>query len=433
MIRSFLSRRRAALFVAASALMLGACSNNSNNDSSGTAQWRALNLTADVSSVTLYAGDSKYFDSVPSGTLSGSYQNLSSGTYTLKTQDASATTLLTTSNTLSKDQHYTAVVYGRSGNYGLAMLPEDGSTSDITTGYGRIRVYNATGETFDVFLTQGTVDLTTTTPKFDNASTSTRLSGYVEVATGSYQLRITSANNTADVRLDIASLPINEKTYSTLIITSGPGGFLMNAAQLAQQGDVSLKPNLYSRLRAVAGVNAAGTVDVNLNGATQNTLTSPAIGSYRLVATGTVPVDVLFNGTTVSSTTQTFVSGADYTIVASGDNGTPSVSWLQDDNYVPASTSQYKMRLVNAAAGSENMTLLINAGAIISDVAAGSNSSYFSGGVSSALVDPISVVSSVSSVEYYSENDYKLLPTSVYTIFMLGGDTAPTGKISRDR
>lgn len=433
MIRSFLSRRRAALLVAASALILGACSNNSNNDSSGTAQWRALNLTVDTSSVALFAGDTQYFNGVQSGALSGDYQNLSSGTYTVKTQNASAETLLTTSNTLSKDQHYTAVVYGRSGSYGLAMLPEDSNSSDITTGYGRIRVYNATGESFDVFLTQGTVDLTTTTPKFDNASTSTRLSGYVEIATGSYQLRITSANNTADVRLDIPSLPINEKTYSTLIITSGSGGFLMNAAQLTQQGAVSLQQNPYARLRAVAGVNSAGTVDVNLNGATQNTLASPAIGSYRLVAAGTVPVDVLFNGATVSSTTQTFVSGADYTIVASGDNSAPSVSWLQDDNYVPASTSQYKMRLVNAAAGSENMTLLINAGAIISDIAAGSNSSYFSGGVSSALVDPISVVSSISSTEYYSENDYKLLPTSVYTIFMLGGGTAPTGKISRDR
>ena len=193
------------------------------------------------------------------------------------------------------------------------------------------------------------------------------------------------------------------------------------------------RSNPYARLRSVAGVNSAGAVVVNLNGAAQNTLTSPAIGSYRLVATGAVPVDVQYNGATVSSTTQTFASGADYTIVASGDNATPVVTVLQDDNYVPAATSQYKVRLVNAAAGSENMTLLINAGAVISDVAAGSNSSYYSGGVSSALVDPISVVSSVSSTEYYNENQLKLLPTSVYTVFMLGGGSTPSGRISRDR
>ena len=397
MIRSLLSRRGASVLVAATGLLLGACSgNNNNNNNNSTAQWRALNLTVDTAAVDVYSGSTKYFSGVPSGTLSGSYQNLSSGTYTIEAKNGSSVSMLTSSNTLSKDQHYTAVVFGRSGAYGLAMLPEDSSTSDITTGYGRIRVYNATGESFDVFLTQGTVDLTTTTPKFDNASTSTRLSGYAELATGSYRLRITSANNTADVRLDIADLPIAEKTFSTLIVTSGPSGFLMNAAQLVQQGNVALQPNPYARLRSVAGVNSAGAVVVNLNGAAQNTLTSPAIGSYRLVATGAVPVDVQYNGATVSSTTQTFASGADYTIVASGDNATPVVTVLQDDNYVPAATSQYKVRLVNAAAGSENMTLLINAGAVISDVAAGSNSSYYSGGVSSALVDPISVVSSVS-------------------------------------
>jgi hypothetical protein len=166
MIPAALSRRLALLSLCAFCMLgLAACGGGGSSDA-GTAQIRALNLTADLPSVDLYTDTTKQFSAVATDAL-GSYNGVGAATYTLKVNRAGdGTTLLSGSYTLSKDQHYTAVVWGRETALRLSTLPEDEDNNAITTGNSRLRIFNATTDTgaLDVFVTSSTADIGETSP-----------------------------------------------------------------------------------------------------------------------------------------------------------------------------------------------------------------------------------------------------------------------------
>jgi hypothetical protein len=132
MISAALSRRLALLTFCASALGLAWLWRRCSGSDAGTAQIRALNLTADLPSIDLYTDTTKQFSAVATDAL-GSYSGVGAATYTLKVNRAGdGATLLSGSYTLSKDQHYTAVVWGRETALRLSTLPEDEDNNNIT-------------------------------------------------------------------------------------------------------------------------------------------------------------------------------------------------------------------------------------------------------------------------------------------------------------
>ncbi|MFY9512130.1 MAG: DUF4397 domain-containing protein [Rubrivivax sp.] len=433
MTRSQMVRRGWAALITATTLLLAACGGG-GNDSGGTAKLRVLNATSDttLTSMDVYLGDSKTFSAATSDTLTA-YADKSAESYTVKlTTAGSTTTLFTGAYTLSKDKNYTGVVWGRAGSLRFATLPEDDDTASISANSARVRVYNATANTgaVDVYLTLNDEELLDTTP-VASAVASATLGGYRELSVGTYRLRVTGAGDTNDLRLDIPGVVLNLKEYSTIVLTAGPGNVLVNGAQLVQRGALTSLKNTKARLRVVAGAEARGSIGVSVAGTTfVGGLRAPTVGPYTLVNAGSPLVDVRLNGVSISSTNRTLTPGGDYTLLAYGSDGAGQVALLADDNRLP-SAGTYRIRLVNAAATTAPLTLSVDFAALLSDIPSGSASAIAAGTANSSARLDVTSTSGIDSL--YTEADVNLQTLGVYTVFVLGGNTTPTGVLRKDR
>jgi hypothetical protein len=431
MMLSLFGRRGLYALFAASALLLSACGGGGGG--SGSAQMRVFNASTDVDSIDLDVDGTTEFSAVSADTITD-YTKLDADTYTLKVRaNGASSTLVTGSYTLAKNKHYTGVIWGRSGALKLVTLPEDADTDDIDDGYGQLRVYNATTDagSFDVYLTQEDADLADSSA-LASSVTSTTLGSYKDVGIGTYRLRVTTAGDEDDVRLDVSGITINEYEYSTLIITAGTGGVLVNGAVLVQQGGLTLAKNTQARIRVIAGAESRGTVNATLDGSTLATLVSPSVGTYQRVAAGSGTLAIKVGGETVSSATQTFKPGADYTLIAYGTAGSDAaVKLINDDNRLPTASTRYRVRLINAASTTDPVTLSVDYAALITDVAAGSASSFVT--ATSSDDARIDITTSSGGDYLFTQEETILKSYGVYTVFLLGGNSSPTGVLRKDR
>ncbi len=433
-------RRLALLAALASTLWLAACGGGGSGSSGGSATVRALNVASDLPSADVYIGGTKQFSAVASDVLTPNI-TVDANTYTVNVNAAGdGAALLTGSYALSKDKHYTAIVWGRQTALRLTTLPEDEDTATITAGNARLRFFNATIDTgsLDVFVTAASVDLGDATPTQGSLTTGT-LGGFRDLSAGTYRLRVTGAGDPNDVRLDIPSITLSPLTYTTLMLTAGGGGVLVNGTLIQQQAAVTSLKNTNARVRAVASVPAAGNVGATLGNTTLvGSLRSPGIGPYTLIPAGTQTATVRVNGTVVSSVSNNFLPGADYTMLVYGDTtGTPQVAVLTDDNRLPSVTTRSKIRIVNGTGGVDPLTMQVDylTQTATSNIASGTASSYatiVSTGssrldiTSPSAIDPLFTTTAATGTNL-------LQPQGVYTVFMLGGQSAPSGRLSRDR
>lgn len=444
MIRSLSVRRGLALLMAASTCLLAAC--GSSSSSGGDAQWRVLNLTGDLPSVDVYSDttNTPAFSGVATGVVS-SYSTIASGTYVVRVAASGNTnTLFSGSYTLSANQHYTGLVWGSTGALQFATLPEDDDTTLIATGNSQVRVYNATAGSgaLDVYLTQNIADLTNATPTVSGVA-SAALSGYKALVAGTYRLRVTSAGNPGDVRLDVPAVTLTAQQDASIIITSGAGGVLVNGALLVQQGAVTTYGNGQSRLRVAAGEPSSGTVSVVLDAGTATAqtlatgLVSPVVNAYATITSGSHTVDVQLNGVSISSATQTFTAGSDYTLLAYGGNAA-GVTLLSDDNLLPA-IGQVKVRLINADASLPLLTLLVDNSLLASDVTPGAVTTAITTPTVTNQTSTLTVTPSNTSGTLYTSPATVLQSQGVYSLFMLGGGNCPNstspycGVLRKDR
>ena len=428
------SRRDALLTLASGAgLLLAGCGEGGDNKhQSGNAQVRAINLSSDIASADIYFNDDRKFAALAADTLSGN-QSINDQEWTLRLKKAGdATTLLSSSFTLGKDKHYTAVIWGRETAPRLATLPEDEVDSNIASGASRLRVFNAALETglLDVYVTTptSTADLAETAPSIASV-TAGQLSSFGNLFSGTFRLRVTGAGDPGDVRLDIAEFVLAEKKHATLLLTPGSGGVLVNGRTIQQQGASTAQKNTKARLRVVAGADGSGNVAVTVGTRTlAGGLRSPSVGPFQLVDAGDALVAVRINGAVVSSTTRPLLAGADYTLLTYGAG---SVKLIPDDNRLPTLTSRVKLRLVHGVAGAEPLTLSVDYLALANGLAVGEASAYSTiNAASSARVD---VTAASAAAPVYTAAEVNLQSQAVYTVFVLGGNSTPTGVIRKDR
>lgn len=430
MTRSFIARRGLfAALLAGTTMLLASCGGGGGGDSGGTAQWRVLNLNPELASVDVYTGTDKRFTAVNTDAKSD-YSGIGSGSYTVKvTTTGSTTSLLSGTYSLSKDKHYTAIISGRGSAVRLVTLPEDDDNSAIADATTRVRIYNASADagTFDVYLTLNTpldqlgslTPLNGTTPV--GAGT---LGGYKEQASGTYQLRITGGGKPNDIRLD-TTLTLPNKIHTTLVITAGTGGALVDAALLVQQGDLTVANNTMARVRVAAGVESSGVVSATVPGVTDPiALASPSYTSYQLVPAGN-PVTVTIGGQSIA--TGALTAGADYTVLTYGTAAAPTVRLLADDNHLPA-TGSARLRLYNGASTTGPLKLNIGLLELVNNVGVGTVQT-----ATTSIIPTAQTVTVSSGFQaLFSQQDI-VLPYGVYSVFLLGGASTPQGAIFQDR
>lgn len=418
-----------ALSCAVVALAVVACGGSDDDD--GTAHLRVVNAASELASLDLYTGSDRRFAGVEAKTASD-YVDLSAGTYNMRVYAADGDAILQSADrTLSGDVYQTLVVYGRDGALKSSLLTDNESAP--TSGTAKVRVFNTSSEpgTLDVYFTSSTADLDSTSPAISVAGG--YFSSYTEINKGTYRLRITGTGDTTDLRLDLSSVTLADQQVLTLILTPGDSGVLVHALALNQQGTINAMDNPYSRLRVVSSVGGNAPVSAAVGGTTlASAQRSPSVGSYALVPAGTQVFSASVNGTALSDTSLTTTAGADATLLFYGDPSAPQYTLLADDNRPPSSTSKSKLRLVHGVGGlGSGITLTLNYGVVVGDLAEATASTPVA--VTAGSSNTIEVTSPLSASALYSGTDLTLSAQGVYTMFMLGGSTTPTGVLRKDR
>ncbi|MED5620637.1 DUF4397 domain-containing protein [Ideonella sp. BN130291] len=426
---------RAGAACLAAALVAGC--GGSGSDDSGTASLRVVNASPGYGQLDFYVDDSIALSSIASGTAT-SYISLSSGTAhsTLFTRTGSATTVQSQDRTLSADVAYTVVAYGWEGSLKTFHLSEDESAPD--SGKAKLRTVNTAPDagTLDVYVTGVTDSLTDVSP-VNSSVAGNSLSAFSTLTQGTYRIRVTAAGSKTDVRLDIPSVTLDSQEVASLIVTPTTGGVLVNALVLPQKGQLESYTNTYGRARLVAAVSGNAGVAAAAGSTTLSSGSrSPLVGNYTLVPTGLLPLTVSVNGTAVSAGNATVAPGAELTLLVHGDPGAAQVTLLSDDNRLPSQvtglSSQARVRLVHAVAGlASGVSLVADFSALADDVAYGTASSYVS--LSAGTLSQVDVTSPLQASALFSATDVTLQSEGVYTLFMMGGASAPAGVLRKDR
>ncbi len=413
---------------------LHAC--DSGDGDSGQARVRVLNVSEGYSAVDMYvneggdASDERILAATAFGTLSD-YASLDSDTYQVKfRRNGVSSTLLTLNDArLSDDSHATYVAYGSTGRFSAFRIDEDEDEPD--SGRTLLHVLNAaqTG-VLDVYLTEDSVSLDDTSPVVSTAS-----SEDAEIDSGAYRLRVTGAGDTDDLRLDLRNVTFESRQIVALVLTSTPGGVLVNVLFVPQQGSLTTRSNTKARVRAAIGMANGGSATASIGGVNLLTAATPGViaSRYAHVDAGTAAVTLSIDGSAVPVADETLTAGADYTLLIWNDAGGVQATLIGDDNRLPGTSGTARIRLLNGMSGlGAPITLAVDFSPIVEGIALGAASDAEE--VDSGIEYQLDVTNTNTAALLYTRASTTLTNGGVYTLLMTGGGTmAVNGTLRRDR
>lgn len=425
-------KRRTLILAAAgapAATLLGACGGGGNVDA---ARMRLVNASPGYAALDLYIDNARQFSNVTYGN-SSTYATLDADTYTVALRSTGAgANLQSASRTVRKDARYSLVAYGWAGALQTLLLTEDEDAP--AAGTARLRALNTAADagSVDVYVGNAT-DAVEQMALLAGGVEAGASSTFADLDSGRYRLVVTAAGDTTDVRLDAPAVTVDNRQVATLIVLPTRGGMLVDALLAPQGAATSLIANSRARVRVVAAVGGNANVSVVAGGTTLTGGTrAPSVGAYATVGAGALPLDVRVDGVAVSAAALQATAGGDFTVLVHGTAAAPVVTVLGDDNRLPVSSANYKIRLVHAVAElAGNLNLEVDFTALAGDVAYGSASTY---AARAAVNDAVlRVATPTLATPVYVLNDADLLAKGVYTVFLLGTAAAPFGTLRKDR
>ena len=416
--------------VLASAVLAGC---GSGGDSSDAGSVRVINATLTHPSLDLLQNASLAVSATKTDTVSD-YADVPAGSPTLQFNDAgSSTALLTTSATITGGQHYALVAYESGGVVRTNVLTEDFAAP--ASGTGQFRIYDAAIDAgaLDVYITAPNTDLKTVsspTTAF-SAQTFAQSSALMAYAPGTYQVRVTPTGSNTQVLFD-RTVTIVDQQILTIALTPTPGGILLDGSMLSQQGAYTPFRNTTARVRLAAAVSGSVSVAAGAGSIPIDSFTlAPAVGTYAIVpASGALNINI--NGGSIGAPVATLKAGMDYTLLVYGNGASATASLVTDDNHLPTTTTNVKMRLLNGITGTvSGLTLDADFSPVASNVLPSVSSAY--GTIPGDTAMELDVTSALSSAPIFSRSGLSVTGPSVYTMFMVGDSSAPQGLLRRDR
>lgn len=421
-------------------LVLTGCGSSSDHKS-GTAYVRLLNVSPDYESLDLYADDTEDKSSTKTRVLTAvdyevvsDYVALGSSTYSLELRRSGVSGALRTltGQALTDDSHVTYIAYGSKGQFSVLSLGEDVEAPD--PGYTLLQVLVAAEGVgaLDVYFTEPEVSLDNVSPQLSSVGTN----GSVRIDSGTYRLRITGANNKDDIRLDLPEVTLESREVVSFILTSTQGGVLVNALRLPQQGSLVVNRNTKARVRGAVGIANGLTTTIRVAGVTLlSNATTGAIGSrYAQVDSGNVAVNIGIDGTPSSATNYTLAAGGDYTLLVWDDATGAHTTLIPDDNKLPSSSGDAKLRIINGMSGFGGpINLAIDYSPIAEGVALGRASDFVA--VDSGSAFQLDVTGTNTATNLLTRTDVTLQSGAVYTFFVAGGQSSErtSGILRKDR
>jgi hypothetical protein len=429
--------RRTALAALSATLAAGLSACGGGEDRT-VAQVRFVNASADAA-LDLTVDGERRFSAVPYGVDSGRTEVEPRNTDSVITRPGSAAALLSLSLEVDENRRYTLLAWGAVGALQTALLSEDERRPADNT--ADLRWFNAVadGDALDVYLTAADDTLSAAVPVLAGVA-SGALGAAVNVASGTWRLRLTAAGSKTDVRLDQPDVRIDSRQVATFVFTPAgstaplSGGVLLNTLVINQEGAVGRIDTPLARVRAVAGLPDSGTVFIELNGTVlANQIGSPAVGPYNLFASGPGELVVGVNGAGAPAVDDdpVLAAGGDYTLLVFAPTGT-SWAWLTDDNRRSIDPTAARLRLVHGVADlPDTLAMSVDFGPVAVGVTRGTASGYAE--VRSTATASLRVTVAGVSAPVYAIDDQELAAGAVYTVFVVGSAAAPVGILRKDR
>lgn len=216
-----MTRKYLAATLAALVLATAACSDD-NNSPSSNAQLRVVHGSPDAPAVDVLVDNTEVLDSVVYLDASG-YLAVPSGTRNVKVNVyATATSVINADVALAEDVAYTVIATNVVASIEPLVL-----TDDLTApAAGNIKLRLVHGapsvDLVDIYITAPGADISGLSPNLSDVDFKQN-SGYLEVAAGTYQVRITPAG-TKTVAIDTGSLTLAAGQIRTAIAVETAGG-----------------------------------------------------------------------------------------------------------------------------------------------------------------------------------------------------------------
>jgi hypothetical protein len=409
----------------------------SSSDDNGNARSRLLNMSSGYQSLDLYVNeDDSDSDSQKAAAVAfagiSEYNSVESGTYDIKFKRAGvSSTLLTLSDKkLADDSNVTYVAYGALGRFGVLELGEDVEEPG-DSGRTKLQAINVSeAGSLDIYLTDSDVPLEDASPLFAGAAGA---AGMLTTDSGDYRLRVTGANDISDIRLDIPNITLENKGVASLLLSETESGMLVDALLLPQQGSLTQFVNTKARVRAAVGMSSGSMASLRVGGVSiVNGQAVGVISAYSQVEAGSVAVTLAVDGTAVPVDNQTLVAGGDYTVLIWSDANGAHASLIADDNHVPTSTNDAKIRVLNGlSTQGVPLTLYVNFFPVAEGTAVGAASSYAE--VDSGTDFQVDVHNALTAVRLLSR-DADLQASGVYTLLVIGNtDGSIASTLRKDR
>ena len=410
--------------------LLQACGGGSDSDGNGAV--RLVNASSAYGALDLYSSDTLLSSAVaPEG--AGSYVTLGAGTYTLKLKrNGSSTTVNSTDRSVAASTSHTLLAYSTADTLRSVFLTDNETAP--TSGAAKLRVFNASTEAgaLDVYVTASSATLADSSPTVSALGTE-RFSSYNEISAGSYRVRVTGSGDKTDLRLDVDGISLADQRIGTLVLTTTPGGVLVNSLFIDQKSTVTGVANPSARIRLVAGAGSNGTVAATINGTSLSSgLRSPTVGAYALVPAGSLSGSVTLEGTALTLPTATLAAGSDSTLLVTSAGGAGTATLIADDNKPAITSTNAKLRLVHGvgALGS-SITLTADYSAVATDTPV--NSASTPAAITAGTDMRLEATTPTAASSLFLDSAVTLVAGKVYTLFMLGDANAPAGVLRRDR
>jgi Domain of unknown function (DUF4397) len=395
------------------------------DDGGGNTQVRLLNATRSYAQLDLSVND-KTINSKIAYAAVGEYGSVDTNATATKvlTSDV-GTSVSATTPTLTAGTNYTFITYGFAGAVRTTLLQEAETVPEANK--AKLLVLNLAPDAgaLDVYVTTAADSLDTATALTTNLQGGSG-SGYIQINSGTFRVRVTGYNKRTDLRLDIPAVTLDSASVNTLVLTASDGGVLVNGISLVQKGAVKNFANTQSRVRTVAAMTAAGTVGSTINGQAMFAAPaiSPLISEYVTTASGASTLTTTVNGAAVTFAAPTLTAGKDYTLLVWGDAAAPKMSVLDDDNRLPTVNGNVKIRVVNALPAVSS-SLNVDFSSIASNVASGTAS--LPNSISSTTSSQVDVTVPTSATAIYSNATLAFPANSVWTFFAVPSATATQG------
>ena len=406
------------------ALLQGCGKSGSNNSTPTNGSVRLVNAALAYPSLDMNVPGSALATAVATGSASTAVA-IAPGTYPISlAATGSGNPLSQQSLLVYAGVPYALVAHTEGGQLKLTALTENQAAP--AAGDGSIRISNLALQDaggVDVYMAASGGTLANASAMVSNLGVA---SGYYEIPQGTYQVWVTGVGNKADVRLYLPAVVIGSQQVLTLVLTATTGGVLVDGWLVTQGAAVSAQTNTSARIRVAANIAGSGTVVATANGVSLDgsTLVSPQLDSYALVPSGALTTSVVVGGATVNVPNLTAAAGADYTLLAVGTAAAPKFFLISDNNALPVG-GMAKLRLVNGVNGASNLSLTADATLVAQNVAFGVASTpatvATTGSASLLQVSPPLIPALVWS----PSNALTAQSQGVYSVFVLGGTTAP--------